>query len=285
MPSSIAIITDTDSSLPASLAEQLGIQQVPITVQFANETFDAQKEINDAQLFARIDRENRLPTTSAPSPARFSQAFQSAFDGGAETILCLCVSSIVSATYNNALMAVRDDFPGRDITVIDTLSLTMGQGFIVQAVAEAALAGATMQELIDLADAVRQRSHLFAALSTLKYLAMSGRVGHIAAGMAGFLNIKPILTIREGKLDMLEKVRTRSKSLDRVLELARQEMGDKPVERMAIVHVNALEEANKFEAKVRASLSCPDEILYAELTPGLSVHSGSGLLGVAFVTK
>jgi DegV family protein with EDD domain len=285
MPSSIAIITDTDSSLPASLAEQLKIHQVPISVQFGNDTFDAQEEINDAQLFARIDRENRLPTTAAPSPAKFSQAFQSAFDSGAEAILCLCVSSIVSATYNNALMAAKDDFPGRDITVIDTLSLTMGQGFIVQAVAEAALAGATKRELIDLADDVRQRSHLFAALSTLKYLAMSGRVGQLAAGMAGFLNIKPILTIREGKLDMLEKVRTRHKSLDRILELAQQEMGDKPVERMAIVHVNALEEGKKFETKVRASFSCPDEILYAELTPGLSVHSGSGLLGVAFVTK
>lgn len=285
MPSPIAIITDTDSSLPASLAGQLGIQQVPIVVQFGNETFDAQTEINDAQLFARIDRENRLPTTSAPSPARFSTAFQSAFDGGAEAILCLCVSSNISATYNNALMAARDDFPGRDITVIDTLSLTMGQGFIVQAVAEAALAGASKPDLIALAEDVRQRSHLFAALSTLKYLAMSGRVGQIAAGMAGFLNIKPILTIREGKLDMLEKIRTRSKSLDRVLELARQEMGDQPVERMAIVHVNALEEGKKFEAKVRASLPCPAEIAYAELTPGLSVHSGSGLLGIAFVTK
>jgi DegV family protein with EDD domain len=281
----VAIITDTDSSIPANLAAEFGIQQVPISVQFGEQSLNACEEINDAVLFARIDQENRLPTTAAPSPGKFSEAYQFAFDTGAESILCLCVSSAVSATYNNALLAAKEEFPGRDITVVDTQSLTMGQGFIVLAAAEAAQAGLPKEEILARALQVRERSHLYAALSTLKYLAMSGRVGHLAAGFANLLNVKPVLTIRDGKLEMLEKVRTRGKSLNRVIELLQTELAGKEIERMAIVHVNALEEAYKFEEQLRASLPCPKKMIYAELTPGLSVHSGSGLLGAAYVIK
>ncbi len=285
MSSSIAIITDTDCSLPDELSRSLVIHQVPITVQFGDEVFETGVNINDASLFERIDRENRLPTTAAPAPAKFSAAFQQAFEKGAELIICLCVSSTVSATHDNAVLAAREDTSGRDITIIDTLSLTMGQGFIVLAAAEAVQQGASKEEIIALVDDVRQRSHLYAALSTLKYLAMSGRVGKLAAGFAGLLNVKPILTIQDGKLEMLERVRTRNKSLVRTLELSKEKLGENDVSRMAIVHVNALSDAREFEQQLRANMPCPEEILYAELTPGLSVHTGTGLLGVAFVSE
>ncbi len=280
--SAISIITDTDASLPADQVSRYGIRQVPILVQFGEETLKTGEEIDDATLFARVDREGVLPTTSAPSPGQFAEAYQAAFDSGAEQVICFCVSGAVSATHGAAIVA-RDMFPERDITVVDTRTLSMAQGFMVLAAAEAAVAGEPVDKIIAHAEDVGRRTHLYAALSTLKYLAMSGRVGHLTAGMATLLNVRPILTVRDGTLDLLERVRTRKKAWARTIDLISEALDGRPAERMAILHIAVPDEARQFEEQLRASLPCPDEILMAEMTPGLSVHGGAGLVGVVAV--
>lgn len=280
--SKIAIITDTDASLSLSFAEQHAITQVPINVLFGEESFRDVYDIDGATTFARIDREGKLPTTSAPSPGQFAEAYKAALDGGAEEVLCFTVSGEVSATYAAAVSA-REMHPERDITVVDTRSLSLGQGLMVLAAAEAVAAGASVDEAVAAAMDTGQRSRLFAALPTLKYLAMSGRVGHLVAGVAGLLSVKPILTIRDGKLDLLERVRTQKKSWERVVELCIDAIGQRPIERMAMIHVTAPEDARQLESMLRTELDCPAEMLFNELNPGLSVHAGAGLVGVVFV--
>jgi len=280
----IAIITDTDSSLPMDVVKKHNIFQVPITIQFGDEAFRDAYDIDNPFVFGRIEKDGKFPTTAAPSPGQFAEAFKSAFDSGAETVLCFNVSSEVSATYASARNAA-DMFPGKDIRVIDTRSLCLAQGLMVLAAAEAVAEGASAEKAILAAESVGQRVYLFASLATLKYLAMSGRVGHLAAGVAGLLEVKPILTIKEGKLELLERVRSQSKSWARTVEVAAETCGGKKIERMAIIHVKALETAQQFEKLVQAAMPCPTEIMYAEMNPGLSIHSGAGLVGVVFVTE
>ncbi len=282
--SDIAIITDTDSSLPLDISRNHSIVQVPIAIQFGNETFRDVYEADNPLIFDRIDKEGRFPTTAAPSPGQFGEAYNAAFAEGAKTVLCFCVSSEVSATYSAARSAV-EGLHGKEIRVVDTRNLSMGQGYMVLAAAEAVEAGATAEEALAIAASVGNRVHLFASLATLKYLTLSGRISHLAASFAGLLDVKPILTVQDGKLQMLERIRTQSKSWARTIEIAAKAGVGCGIERMTILHVNALEKAREFEKLLRIAMACPTEIMYAEMNPGLSIHSGAGLVGVVFVTK
>lgn len=190
----IAIITDTDSSIPFDLAARYNIHQVPMTIHFGEESYEAVYAVNDADTFQRIDQEGKLPSTAAPAPGKFISVYKNAFDSGAEKIICLCVSSEVSATYN-AAMTARESFPEREIIVIDSRSLSMGMGYMALAAAESAAQGKSISEIVSIIEDIAQRTFLYAALSTLKYLAMGGRVSSLTAGMANMLNVKPILTI------------------------------------------------------------------------------------------
>jgi len=281
--SSYAIVTDTDCSLPLELAARHGIRQVAINLHFGDETVRAVEEIDDAGLFIRIAQTGRLPTSSAPSPGQFAEAYRDAFAAGVDGVVCFCVSSKGSATFAAAQSAC-DLLPGRDITVIDTRSATMAQGFMVLAAAEAGAARVSKDEIIARAKSVGRRTHMVAALASLHYLAMSGRVTGLTAGMAELLDIRPVLTMRDGALEMLERVRTERKSWSRVLDRTTEAAAGHPIERIAIVHSDSRTRAGRFEQLLRERMPYLGEIIMADLTPGLSVVSGPGLVGVVIVT-
>jgi len=277
-----AIITDTDSNLPLELAKNHNIVQVPILIQFGDESFRDNYDIDNDTIFARIDKEGKLPTTAAPSPGQFMEAFKAAFAAGADSILCLSISSEMSATYASARQAA-DMLPGKCIEVLDTRSLAMGQGYMVLAAAEAVANGATIAQAITMAEDVRNRTFLFGSLATLKYIAMSGRVSALASGMAGLLDIKPILSLQNGKLELLEKIRTQSKSWNRAIELVAEKAAGHKIENMCIMNVKCPDSSRQFERLLRAALACPDEIVHADLNPGLSTHTGAGMVAVVFI--
>jgi DegV family protein with EDD domain len=280
----IQVITDTDSCLPVAMSEKYAIRQVPITIQFGESSYADGIEIDNKILFDKIDRLGKLPTTAAPSPAAFSTAFKAAFDSGADSIICITVGSAISRTYDSAHVAISE-FPDRKITLIDSEFLTMGQGFMAVTAAEAVAAGATHEEAVAAAKSLIGRLHLYGSLSTLKYLALGGRVSTLAASMANMLNIRPILTMRNGKLDLLEKVRTHKAAMDRLVELIVKAVEGKTIERASIINVNNHADAALLESLLRVKLKLPEVVVLADFGPGLSVHTGSGMVGAVLLTK
>jgi DegV family protein with EDD domain len=284
MMKKITVITDSDSSLPVELAEQNGILLVPITIEFEGLSYTTNQDIDDRLLFELVDRRNKLPTTSAPSPGAFARVFEAAFKAGADALVCVCVSSKVSSTYQAALSAC-EQFPSSEIAVIDSLNLSMGQGFMALKAAEAARQGASVAEIVAIVESMKERLHTYAVLPTLKYLALSGRVGKFVAGMANTLNIKPVLTVKDGGLVLLERVRTQSKAMARMLELVRQSAEGRAIEQIAIIHVNNEAGGRELQAEVCSRLACPGQPILAAFTPGLSVHAGTGVVGVVILTR
>ena len=280
----VHVITDTDSNLPLDLAKQHNIVQVPITIQFGEESFEDCFQIDNKELFARIDRTAKLPTTAAPSPAAFAKAFTEAFNKGADSIICVTVGSKISRTHESALVAAAE-LPEKKITVIDSGHLSLAQGFIAVTAAEALASGKSHEEAVKAAESLITRAYLFGSLSTLKYLALGGRVSTIAASMANLLNIRPILTMQNNKLELLEKVRTHRVAMKRLVELLENAVGDRPIERAAILHVNNLADAKHLEAELRKKLALPDDLLLVDFGPGLSVHAGAGMVGAVLVAK
>jgi DegV family protein with EDD domain len=250
---------------------------------FDDETYLTGVNVDDQKLFQIIDQQRVFPTTAAPSPNAFQQAFQQAFDQDADQVVCICCSSQISATYDAAKMAAGE-FSGKTIAVVDSLQLTLAEGFQVLKAAEMAKQGADLDEILNAIEALKPRLHVYGALPTLKYLAMGGRMGKMAAGLADTLNIKPILTATGGKLELLEKVRTWHKARARLVELAVETAKETSVVQIGMFHVNNVDGTLELYKDLTKALTVPEEYLLEEFTPGLSVHAGSGVIGYVLVT-
>ncbi len=280
----IAIITDRDSSLPDDLALHHAIYQVPINLHIDGKTYESGVDLNDKLLFAKLENYNKkYPTTSAPPPSAFIKAFESAIQAGAETIICICVSGKVSSSHNSAVLAT--EMFKNDITVYDSQNLSMGQGFMVLAAAEAVQNGASKEEVLQLLDATGKRLFTFAVLPTLKYIALSGRLNKFAAGLADTLNIKPILTVQDGELVVMSRQRTMNRAVEKIIEMLSLCCAEKGIERGAIIHVNDVEGARWLHEKVRETTLHKNPFIFSEFTPGLSLHTGPGTLGITIMTN
>lgn len=278
-----AIVTDTNASLPGNVVKKFGIIEVPMQIQFGDESYVTGVDIDDEKLIQMIDARNLLPTTAAPSPAAFQEAYQKAFDEGAEQIVCICCSSRVSATLQVAELA-KEDFVDHQITVVDSFQLSLGEGFQVIGAVEAGDNGASLEEILNGIERIRKHSHVYGALPTLKYLAMGGRMRKLVAGLGNSLEVKPILTTMDGKLELLGKIRTWRKAKGRLIELAVACGAGQQIERMGLVHVNNKDGVMSLWEEIRTALNLSIELLVTEFTPGLSVHNGSGVIVFVLIT-
>jgi DegV family protein with EDD domain len=195
-------------------------------------------------------------------------------------IVTLTISSKLSGTWNSA-MAAREMLPEADITVIDSLSTSVGLQLMVEAVVEAINSGATREQIVNQIEAIKQQMYLLFAVDTLEYLAKGGRIGNAKALLGTLLKIKPILALQNGVIEPLEQVRSRRKAVDRMLDLVAEHMGDNGSQaKIAVTHALVPEEAKVCKRELMNRLDCGEPLL-AEVGPVIGTHTGPGVIGVA----
>lgn len=272
----IKIVTDSTADVPQPLLERYDIRVVPINIQFGTETYQEGIDIDRSTFFEKLEGDI-IPTSSQPSPGQFVEVYEELAEDG-HSILSLHVTSKHSGTYQSAVLA-ESMMPEANIKVFDTLSISMGTGYQVLAAARAADEGKSMEEILWLLEGIRSRMYLYLTPATLKYLQKSGRVGKLAGALASLLNVKPIIKVEDGTLEAFEKVRTRGKALDRLVELTAQAVGMNEPVKLAIPHAQAHDEAEALRARLEGAFNC-DEIHVVDLACSLTVHGGPGVMGI-----
>lgn len=273
---SVRIVTDSASTLPPELAEELQVEIVPITMTLNDETMD-DGTIPPDDLYHRME-EGVVARTSQPSPGRFAQVYER-LRGAASSVISIHITSQHSGTCQTATLAASS-FPDMDIEVVDSRNVSMGTGYMVIRAAQMALQGRTKQEILATLQDMKERIHLFATVSTVKYLQRSGRLGWATGALASALDIKPIMAVRDGTLGLIGKVRTRRRSLDALIQNTVQVLKDAHEEKMlAVIHAGALEDAKQVKEKLEEAIGQKVAFLLDAPTV-LGVHGGPGLLGI-----
>lgn len=277
MTGPLRIVTDSVSDLPPELVERFGIVVVPAVIRFGDETYLDGVEITHQELYRRMVEEDVVPKSSQPSPGQFLEAYKELAVQGA-SILSIHVTAKTSGVWQSASLA-RSMLPEADIEVIDSASISMGTGFIILEAAKAIEAGRSKGEILALIEEIKSRMNIYATVGTLKYLRLSGRVGHMQDLFASLLDIKPVITLREGVVIAVDKVRTRKRALDRVLELTKRAVGTEDPVNIAVMHTRVPQEALRFKRRVEESFNC-QELMLAEAGIALGVNGGPGVLGI-----
>jgi len=283
MTARVAIVTDTTACIPWEQVEKYAIELVPIEVIFGDKVYRDGVDISPSEFYTLLRQAESLPTTYGSSPSYFLEAYRQA-SRGATSILCITESSRFAGMYNSAQLAAGMDkevLSGVVIEVLECTTAAAGQGLVVLAAAKAAAAGKSLADVVDTARDVMQRVNLFATLDTLYYLVKGGRVPKAAALASSLLKIKPIFTIEDGDAYPVANARTNPNATKRILKIMEQNVVKEQPLHVAVMHADALDRASKLASEVTSRFDCA-ELFITEFTPVMGVHTGPGVLGVAF---
>ncbi len=282
--SKVAIVTDSTAYFPAGLLNGLPVYSLPLHVLWGEDNYLDGVDITPTEFYKRLQNSKAMPTTSQVTPSAFTGLYQQLIDEGYD-ILSIHISGKLSGTIDSACQA-KDQLPGAKIALIDSETTSMAMGFIALAAARAAAEGATLKECVALSEQAKLKTEVYFAVSTLEFLRRGGRIGGAAAFLGTALNLKPILALKEGKVEAIEKVRTMSKALDRLTDIVqKQTNGGRPIY-LATLHANAPKEAQMLLERIRSIYDSSDvaDAMVSEISPVLGTHAGPGTVGIVFMT-
>jgi DegV family protein with EDD domain len=274
----VAIITDSASDIPAALADELGIIVVPLHVRFGTTELMDRVELGSEKFWERCAASTELPQTAAPSPGAFEEAFRFAHSRGAQAAVCVTLSAKLSATGEAASQAARAVSGELSVQVVDSASVTMGEGLVAVEAAEAARAGGSLDDVVAAAVSARGRTRVFGLIDTLDNLKRGGRIGGAAAALGTLLSIKPVIEVRRGMVEQESRQRTRARSMR---YLAAKVTAAAPLERLAVLNTNASDFEELVEMLSGVPVTVP--LVVGEIGPVVATHAGPGAIGAAWL--
>jgi DegV family protein with EDD domain len=274
----IVVVTDSTAYIPDEALAGLHIPVIPLWLLWGDERFRDGVDIDPPTFYRRLRTSETFPTTSQPSTGEFIEFFRQA-GAGADALVGIFISSRLSGTIPNA-QAAQEQLPELTIRIVDSLSTSMGLGFVVLAAARAAAAGRSLDEVVAAAEDVRDRVHVLFAVDTLEYLHRGGRIGGAKRFLGTALNIKPVLHLEDGRVEALVQVRTKRKAISRMLEIAEERLGGKRAAEVAVLDIDAPEEGDLLaeEAKERLGVT---KVYRTTVSPVIGTHAGPGTVGIA----
>lgn len=272
----VHVVTDSTADILPTIAEELGITVVPLTISFAGESYRDGVDLTADAFYERLQHVKELPTTSQPPPALFQYDYQHLASRG--EVVSVHLSRKFSGTIDSARAAAREVGAER-ISIVDSGSASMGLGFCAMAAARAARDGASREACVAAAESVAGRLRIAVAFETLEYLRRGGRIGRATAFLGGLLRLKPILTVKDGEAFPVTRVRSRQKAMDELFALVD---GAGEIEEACILHTTTPEDAEALAARVRARRPGMPLVL-GRFGPVLGVHGGPGMVGMAVV--
>lgn len=273
----VQIVTDSACDLTDQLATDNGIVIVPLSIRFGDEELVDRRDLDAEEFWKRCASSPTLPETSAPPPGAFQSVFEAARDDGYDAVVCVTISAELSSGTHQSAVTAAAAAHGIDVRVVDTRTVTMGQGLVALAAAEAAATGADAAAISDLAAEVALRTRVFGAIDTLEHLQRGGRIGAARAMLGSMLSIKPVIQVSNGIVDEESKQRTRSRSLE---YLAGKVRAAAPLERLAVCD-GAAPDLDKFLGLLDG-IEAHRGLLTVELGPVVGTHTGPGTIGVCY---